>query len=396
LWGCLAIIVWAAWAGQQAIVVVPALLLVTGVLGRLWSRYALNRVSYERVVSEHRAFPGEEIDLTVRITNGKLLPVAWMRADDQVPARLAPDVSHWQPSDDGRGGTLVHLASLLWYRRISWNYKLCCRRRGLYVLGPVRLTSGDAFGFFARQLHVPATEQLIVYPRILPVEELEPLPHQPLGDLRAGQPIFEDPSRTVGIRDYRPADALKRIHWKASARRQRLQVRVYEPTTTPQSVLVLGLEGFGNDTVEEEEHFELAVSAIASLANRSIAQRQATGLIVNGGLPDGRDFVCLQPAAGHEDLMRILEVLAAVAPVPTRPLPELLLEENRQLPWGASLMLVVEAVDEVLLEALRQLQQQGRRVSFCALGAEFDPLVGLGVPVQRLALGITPEMRMNR
>lgn len=386
-WGCLLVLVWAAWGGQQTIALVPALLVVASGLGRLWSRYALRRVTYERVLGEHRAFPGEEIELTVRLTNGKPLPAAWLRVEDRIPAHLAPDVPHWQPSADARGGTLIHLASLLWYRRIAWRYKLLCRRRGIYTLGPARLSGGDPFGFYARERPIPSADHLIVYPRILPIQEPSPLARQPLGDLRAGQPIFEDPSRTVGIREYRPSDALKRIHWKASARRQRLQVRVYEPTTTVQSVLVLGLEGFGNSSIEEEERFELAVSAVASLASLGIAQRQAIGLLVNGGLPDAGDYICLRPAAGRDDLMRILEALACVTPVSSRPLPELLLEENPRLPWGASLMLVVGRVDEVLLEALRQLQRQGRRVSFCAVGADSDPLVGLGVPVQRLILG---------
>jgi len=385
--GCLLVLTWAAWAGQRTIALVSALLVVASGMGRLWSRYALRRVCYERLLSEHRAFPGEEVLLTVRLSNRKPLPVAWLEVADEIPERLRPEAPNWQPAGDGRSGWLVHLASLLWYQRITWRYKLRCRRRGYYTLGPARLRGGDAFGFFPRERPLPATDHLIVYPRILPLGRVGMLARQPLGEMRANQPIFEDPSRTVGVREYRPADALKRIHWKASARRQQLQARVYEPTTTLHTLLVLGLEGFSDTAGEAEERFELAVTAVASLAHHGFAQRQAVGLLVNGGLPDGGGCLCLPPAAGRDDLTRILEALACVAPAPARSLPELLLEESPKLPWGVSLALVVGRLDDVLLEALRQLQRQGRRTILFAVGGEPAPPEGLGVPVQRLALG---------
>ena len=43
-----------------------------------------------------------------------------------------------------------------------------------------------------------------------------------------------DPLRTVGVRDYHPEDSFRHLHWKATARAQQLQVRVFEPTTVTQ------------------------------------------------------------------------------------------------------------------------------------------------------------------
>ena len=55
---------------------------------------------------------------------------------------------------------------------------------------------------------------------------------RPLGERKGRDRIFEDPLRFAGLRDYRPGDSLRRIDWKASARRQALQSRVYEPSST--------------------------------------------------------------------------------------------------------------------------------------------------------------------
>lgn len=385
--GCLSILVCAVWFDVRPVALVAALLVAIAGTARLWSRSALWRVGFERELDAHRAFPDQTLTLTLRVANAKPVPVAWLNVVEQIPTALRPDSGPWAPSADGATGDLVQSLSLLWYRRISWRHTLRCRRRGCYTVGPARLIGGDAFGLYTHERSLPATEEVVVYPRILPIDRLDPLATSPVGEIRGGKPIFEDPSRTVGIREYRPTDALKRIHWKASARRDRLQVRVYEPTTTVERVLVFGLDGFGVAAFEEEERFEMAVSVVASLAHHAVAQRQAVGLLVNGGFADSERVISLKPAAGQEDLIRVLEALARVVPRPARPLPEMLLEENATMPHGATFTVVAGVVDAPLVEALTQLRRQGRSVCLCSWGGDSALPDRPGVPIQRLAFG---------
>src|SRR5512142_3070033 len=69
-------------------------------------------------------------------------------------------------------------------------------------------------------------------------------PKDPLGDVKARLPLFEDASRPRGVRDYMPSDALKHIHWRATARVGELQVKVYEPTISYQWVLFVNVASF--------------------------------------------------------------------------------------------------------------------------------------------------------
>jgi uncharacterized protein (DUF58 family) len=384
---CFAILVFAVWFDVRPVALVAALLVTVAGGARVWARSALWRVDYGRKLDTRRAFPGETLTLNLCLTNAKPVPVAWLNVVEQVSPALRPVSGSWVPSADGTSGGLVQSLSLLWYRRISWRQKLHCRRRGCYTIGPARLIGGDAFGLYSQERLLSATEEVIVYPRILPIDQLDFLAGVPMGEIRAGQPIFEDPCFTVGIREYQPTDALKRIHWKATARQQRMQVRVYEPTTTVERVLVLGLDGFGGEAAEEDERFELAVSAIASLAHHAVSQRQMVGLLVNGGTTDSSRIISLKPGAGQTDLMRILEALARITPTPARPLPEMLLEENAAMPRGATFTVVAGAVDATLVEALRQLRRQGRPVCLCSLGGDSALYDEVGVPIQGLALG---------
>jgi len=143
------------------------------------------------------------------------------------------------------------------------------------------------FGLFEREWEHPRVERLIVYPKIFPLEEWGLPPKEPFGDTRTRIPMFEDPTRVRGLRDYRPDDAPKHIHWRATARRNALQVKVYEPMINYNWVLFLNIATYeqawqGVDTALAERTIRLA----ASLANFAVERKYAVGLIANGTWPD--------------------------------------------------------------------------------------------------------------
>ncbi len=229
----LAFLLLAAWNRQVVIVVLLGLILSAAGLAKLWSRLSLVGVNCQRSLSEPRVFPGEYIELKLRLANRKLLPLPWVQVDDSIPEQLAPQgASLGAPADLPGCRWLTHAASLLWYTAINWRARLLCRKRGYYQLGPVTVSSGDIFGFYPRSAEQPLVEHVIVYPKIYPIGELGIPSLYPIGETKAERRIFEDLTRPIGVRDYTPHDSLRHVHWKASARHQNLQVKVFEPTTT--------------------------------------------------------------------------------------------------------------------------------------------------------------------
>jgi uncharacterized protein (DUF58 family) len=88
------------------------------------------------------------------------------------------------------------------------------------------ITTSDPLGFFIGRRQCSDTEIALVYPRFTtlshrrPVRELETAAAAPRAG--SGYELF-------GIREYRPGDSLRRIHWRSSARHGELVVREYEP-----------------------------------------------------------------------------------------------------------------------------------------------------------------------
>jgi uncharacterized protein (DUF58 family) len=371
--------------GNPAISFLAAMAAVALALARLWDHYCLARVEYERIFSEDRIFHGETVDLTVRVANRKILPLLWLETTDELPLELQPDQVKLEPASAFGRGILKHLLSLRWYERVSWHYRLPCQQRGFYRFGPVTLRSGDIFGLKTREQRIEELQTLVVYPRVVPIANLGIPAHYPFGEGKAKSSIFEDPSRTVGIREYRPEDSLRRIHWPATARHQALQVRVYEPTTAPRLLIFLDIRTMpyvwmGQDTVKLEQ----VVSLAASIASDAMSQRFAVGLYANGVYPDADQAIRIPPGRDPGQLAVILEALAKISPITTSSLADLLRAETADLPWGTTLILVAAQVSDDLRAAVLRLKDSGHRLALITLDEDTPTYLVPGVPTYRV------------
>jgi len=366
---------------RPALVLIAALLLTIVPVSWLWNRYALRGIHYSRRFSEQRAFAGEIVDLEISITNRKLLPVGWLKADDEFPAELPlVDEEELTPYHTPGVVILTSLFSLRWYEETKRKHRLLCGQRGCFSFGPVHLKAGDMFGLFEAADVVPASDWLIVYPQVLPLEELGLPAKDPLGEFRTRRRLFQDPTRTVGVRDHQPEDGFRHIHWKATARRGQLQSRVFEPTTAYNLVVFLNVANFerfwhGYDPVLLEK----TISVAASVASYAAEHRFAVGLVANGTLPESDQPIRMLPGRSPSQLTRILEMLAAVTPIASRPVEDLLISESTQLPWGSTIVLVTGIVTQDIAAALERLHSAGRRVVLISLEEKAPPPVSPAV-----------------
>jgi uncharacterized protein (DUF58 family) len=334
----------AAWNGIVLVVILLGLILSAAVLAKLYSYLSLVRISCQRSLNWQRVFPGECIEVNMRLVNRKPLPLPWLKVESEIPAGLSSQTS------SATDGSLRKVLALLWYARASWQHKLVCPRRGYYPLGPIKITCGDIFGFYQRTRLEKASDFVIVYPRLFAINEMAIPSWYPLGETRATQCIFRDPNRVIGIRDYTPHDSLRHIHWKATASHRKLQVKVFEPTTNPKVALILDLESYGYGETdskqagsipgETDEALETALSTAASMARYLIERKSAVGLFINTCLVDSGRPVSIPPGSGSRHLVSILEALAKVTPHPSGPLAELIHGEQKNLPWGTTLIFI--------------------------------------------------------
>jgi len=345
----------AAWNGQVVIVILLGLGLSVALLARAWSRFSLSGVSCERMLSEDHVFPGEMVELKLRLINRKLLPLPWVQVRHTVPDHMVSENGVAEETSPNLR-TLDHTAALFWYSAVNWRHQLQCNRRGHYHLGTITVTSGDIFGLCPRSGVYPSQDAITVYPRIYPIEQLGLPSVNPIGETRAERRIFEDQTRTIGVREYTPHDSLRYIHWKASARHQALQVKVFEPTTTLKVALFLMVDSFaGNDP----DDFEVGVSMAASMANYVIQGKNQAGLYANSRLPLWEETVNLAPAGSTVHLVHILEALARVTSQPSGSFDTYFSDLYSSLSWGTTCAFVLGEPPEYLESLLSRLKEGG-------------------------------------
>jgi len=358
---------------QETLLVAPLLFLTVLAVARLWERNVFRGVTYRRVLSPRRAFVGETVELTVEVDNHKVLPLSWLCVTDLLPEGLTLEGASAGPG----ANVLYEVFALRWYERLRKRYRIRCHTRGYFRLGPAHFVSGDVFGIFKVQARDPHADWLIVYPNVHPIEAFGLPATDPFGDFKARQRLLEDPLRTIGVRDHQHGDGLRRIHWKATARRQRLQSRLYEPAASHNLVLFLNIATLDLPWLGTiPETLERLVSVTASLANYAIEQRYTVGVVVNSSVPNSKQHIKVPPGRSPRQLTRILEALAAVTPVAPFSIERLLAMESPRLPQGSTLVLVTAAVSRSLAATLLHLSQAGRRVVLVTFAPSLpDPLL---------------------
>jgi uncharacterized protein (DUF58 family) len=243
----------------------------------------------------------------------------------------------------------------------------------------VSITSGDIFGFGQKHVSVKEQDLLVVYPRVVSVEQLGLPPNllrfeKPSGELAARRKIVQDPLRMAAVREYVPGDSIRYIHWKNTARLNQLQTKVFDPSASPVLVLVVDLQTVDNPYSFVPEYLELIISSAASIAVDTLDQRKAVGLYANGGPSGASHWTFVPPGRSPGQGAQILEALAPLNGFRQLPLYQLLRRTMPVLPYGSTvLVLTARPVEETLVSMLT-LQDAGHPTVLLTVG-DRDPQV---------------------
>ena len=350
-------------ASQGLLLVVGSLVLVLALAARIWERFAFRSVSHTRSISRKRAFIGDTIDYSVSLDNDKVLPLIWVDIQDSFPEGL--DLTGATMRGTGLELNRQHTitTSLLPYQKATWKYSLTCSVRGYHRIGPVRLRTGDIFGFNSAETRYNQFDHILVFPRVVDIEGLVFPAEHPMGEIRGTRPIYFDTNRVVGQRDYQPRDPMKHIDWKATARARTLQTKVFEPVVSLNMLIVM------NGSTREHSWqgsnrrlFERTVTIAASVASLADRRGYTYGVVSNAVASYSGKWIHVPMGASSSQLTMALEALAMAAPYVVAPLAEVVNSERDSLPAGTTVILVTPSLSDSLLEDIAGIRVHGCRV----------------------------------
>lgn len=345
--------------GERMLFSIAYLLAGLLLISFIWAFLAVRWIRISRRTQAQSAQVGKVIEETFVVRNTAVIPKLWLEVSDHstLPNHRA---SHVVPAMSARG-------------RYTWTVQTVCVSRGEFRLGGLSLVSGDPFGFFVTPRHIDDSRRLLVYPQIVPVKRFE----LPAGVTSGGESQRKrSPTVTTnasGVRDYAPGDSINRIHWKSTARKDRLIVKEFEidPVVdiwlfadfSAQSLVedpaaIQRVEGNGpiiprNSGIPPSTEEYVAIVA-GSIAQHFINQDRAVGFAAH--LPARRSH---QPDRSQRQMKDILEALAIARSLSEQSLEQMLQLETKLFSRGTTLIIVTASIDPTWISRAQKLQRRG-------------------------------------
>lgn len=156
--------------------------------------------------------------------------------------------------------------------QISVQYDLRPPRRGIFAIGPLHVLVHDAFGLARSETVVGETQTLVVTPEVVPLGDTGLSVPAGDGEHRLVQRRASGDDDDAMTREYRSGDAMRRVHWRASARHGDLMVRQEEQRSFPEARVIVettraAYRDVSTDEIDDVESaaFEWTVRMLASV-----------------------------------------------------------------------------------------------------------------------------------
>ena len=257
---------------------------------------------------------------------------------------------------------------------ISWDMTFIARKRGLYNIGPVRVSVSDPFTIFSRQRYFGDTDEVIIFPMVHHIQDFVVPISELSGDGSTRKRTHSVTPQASNIRDYEYGDSLSRVHWKSTARLGKLMSKVFDLGRASEAWVMVDLEQSVQSGEMEESTDEYSVSIAASLSKQYLDLGMPTGLIAYGS---ERYFLGAETGKAHLD--RIMQQLALSDSEGDTPLHTALAREEPIWDHQSSLIVITPSPSENWVTALRELSRQGVKVIVIVIdnqsfGGELDSL----------------------
>ena len=316
-------------------------------LSFIWARAHLRGLDLTVERAADRLQVGQRAEARVRLSNPSVLTKLWLEVEDltDMPAAAAR--------------TVITLPAHSWR---NWKVSVLCTRRGVFSAGPVRVTTGDPFGLFRFSRSYGKSHSLLVLPEPVELPYFRAPSAQLPGEGRVRRRTHYVTPNAAGVREYQPGDSYNRIHWRSTARLNRLMVKTFEMDPTSNIWVLLDLHAAVQVGEGDESSEEYGVRAAASLANHFLQANRMLGLLAYG-----RETVILEPARGSHQYSRVLEALALARAEGAVPLARVLEAEGQRFGRHSTLIVITPSANEEWVVAMQSLVQQGGRAAVALL-----------------------------
>jgi uncharacterized protein (DUF58 family) len=242
--------------------------------------------------------------------------------------------------------------------RLDWDelreleLPLRCAHWGAYFVGDLVLRTQDRFGLLVFEQTLDVRRTLKVYPRGEVLQKLlRPLETQAFAGNQPPRARGEG-IEFADLRPFIPGDRVRRVNWRATARRGEPWVNETHPERNTD--VVIFLDTFAEARSGGASTLDLAVQAAGSLASHYIREKDRVGLVAFGGVLNW-----LTVSTGVVQLYRVLDSLLDAEIFLSYAWKDIDILPVRTLPPRALVIALTPLLDERSARALVDLRARG-------------------------------------
>lgn len=223
------------------------------------------------------------------------------------------------------------------------------RRRGVYQLPPARAGSIDPLGFANELSAQTEAQELVILPSIVRLARLGFVGGN-AARMQAPQhsSMVADAMDFHGVRPWQPGEAIRRIHWKSTARTGQLQIVEWEENVARDLALLLDTQAATLSGEGGENTLETTISIAATIAQHLLEGGYACQIFYWQPHEKGCEMVHLN-AQNSAERSKTMRMLAGVVPVDhaNATLPELARRALEHLPAGRASLIVSSTMADI-------------------------------------------------
>jgi len=244
---------------------------------------------------------------------------------------------------------LLHLG---WHERRELEYTIRCERWGVRVVGDLVLRAHEPLGLLVFEQAIEGRVPLKVYPRGEVLRRLlRPLETQAFAGNQVPR-VRGEGIEFADLRPFVPGDRVRRVNWRATARRGEPWVNESHPERN--SDVVIFLDTFAEARLGDESTLDQAVEAAGALASHYLREKDRVGFVAFGGILNW-----LTVSSGIVQLYRVLDSLLEAEIFLSYAWKDIDVVPVRTLPPQALVLALSPLLDERAVRALLDLRARG-------------------------------------
>lgn len=348
-------------------------MLTTIVFSYFYIRTNAKNISHLFFSSMESGTVGERMTIGYKLTNNGFVPIMHAKVTMFISRRL------------GDSGYPVEILLFKPFQFTNIEHEIQLRHHGYYRLGKIQVDLKDPLGLFTRRVVFDREIDLTIFPQIHEIERF-PLPHRELfGRKDVKLKAYEDFTNIKNSRPYIPGDSYKKIHWKLTAKTDRLHVKEYNLSASGK--VTLYLDGFRENYSEKLlfDQDEKMVEIAGSLIRYYLKHRFEVSLVYldknRKKMVDGKSL---------RQFGLFLQALTGFSPNAEINMTRLIRNDSGKLSYGATVVVLSPRADREMALLLSQMKRKRFEVQFITLdqqSSHLDTLENLGIRHQAIGLG---------